>query len=138
MLESGFQSKLKSEGDFICYFSCLIHIAEIETGFSFEPWTVLELCAMRGYILYNFKDYSDFDNFTVQEPAKILELLTNKKWIYRKELDPKYKAKKGEYDIRRWVKGNNNHFNLPDWDSLQKSVCATEGKIESHRIFKLA
>jgi hypothetical protein len=137
VLEQGFQTKLKSAGDYSCYFSTLIHIAELVTGFSFDLWTVLELCVQRGYVIYNFDNFSDFDNFTVQKPAQILELLTNKKWSFKKITGSKYKALKNEYVIRRFVLNQNNHFNMEDWDSLQNSKCAKEGKIESFRVFSM-
>lgn len=99
---------------------------------------MLEDCINRGYIYFDFDNYSNIDNFFVKQPHKILEMLTHKKWSVRKE-SKDYKPKDNEYVIEFWSRnGIDGHFarTLKGFNSLQNSQNVKSGKITSYRIFK--
>lgn len=134
-----------SIGKYSCYFDCLVRIAEMELKkrgleVQYDHNTVVQLCALhkkdgKQYITFNWDDYSDTDNFNVNYAAEILNLLTGLKWGYMRKDSADYKPKPNEYDIRRWNNNGQHHFNMDDYDPLQKSLTVKNGKIDGHRVF---
>ena len=138
MIKEKIQSFLKSAGEYACYALCLIKTAEQETGEHIDIVVALESGIERGFIKFNWDDYSDPDNFYLEYADKFLSMLTETVWKLR-HLDGEYKPKGNEKVIYRWERktsgGRISHFRLPEWDSLEKSKTVAEGKIVSTRLF---
>ena len=135
-MKNGIQSLFLSLGNESCFFLQLLNIAEKETGMPLDVQTSAWLCSIKNYIYINWTNLLDEKNFLVKEHAKILELLTGKKWSYVKE-SPNKKKKKNEYIIDEWQNGSSIHFDSKDFHSLQVSNTVQNGKIVSRRVFKV-
>lgn len=134
-----FQSFCKSIGKYGCYLLCLIHVAERELNTSFNKIEVITRCIEKGYVVFNYSNYDDVDNFFVKEPAKILNMLTGKCWEVRWE-GAKYKALENEYAIENWSKtSKTGHFCITKlgFNSLQSSENVRLGKIINYRVCKV-
>lgn len=96
-----------------------------------------------GWIDFNFKDYSDSNNFFVNSPDEFMSyLIGHKCTVSKAERD--YKALPGEIEIDFWAKTEENgkkgigHFETPDDKGvLQNSKTVQTGFIYSKRIFKI-
>ena len=142
-----FQSFCKAIGDNACYFLDLIHIAEVYTGHSYDPFTCTVIASAHNStfdtsvkcIDFNWNNLKDTNNFFCEDPDEILYLLTGKQWTHTRIDSSTYKAKKGDYIIRLWAKGSNKtgHFNCEDYDSYQDSDNVKNGKIIGYRVFRV-
>lgn len=135
------QSFYLAAGNYGCYALQLVNLAREYTGEPLDDTTALLMGIHAAYITFNFADYTNGDNFYVQNPTGFLKLLTGKKWVVRKE-DGDYKLKKGEYAINFWAKTAANaekgvgHFDTETYHTLQNSQTIAKGKIYSKRVFK--
>ena len=131
------QSFYASMGSESCYLFCILDIAEEFNGVEFNDMDKLEMITesiSRGYVYFNFSDYTDKDNFFVEHPCEILEMITGVKFRVSKER-PDYIKKDGDYIIERWTYGNKAHFIRDGFNSLQSSSVVNNGKVESLRVF---
>jgi len=98
----------------------------------------LESAIEKGYIYFNFDNYSDDNNFYIERPDKFLSHLTGVIWIIRHD-KADYKPKENEKIVQRWERKTMgktiSHFRLPEWDSLEDSQTVKFGKIASVRVF---
>lgn len=93
----------------------------------------------KGYMSFDFKNYSNPDNFYVVNPSAILDIMTNKKWVVEKR-PADYKPGPDEYAIEFWsIDGKTGHFARlnHNFNSLQKSRNVEKGKIVSYRICRV-
>ena len=132
-----FQTFCKSLGNYACYLFCIINIAEeyLKKSFSYdELFDIIEKSFSQGYVRFNFDDYNDINNFYVNEPCKILYMITGKSWKVKKTYD----TPKEKYYIECWsaVEGV-CHFarTYVGYNSLQHSNSVENGKIISYRVF---
>lgn len=127
-----------SAGNNGCYLFCLFSVAEEVLHNKIDILQAIEDVIDRKYVYFNKKDYRDANNFYVQNPSKILEYLTNMKWLVTKE-KPDYKIKSNEFAIERWTKNGLGHFArvAKGFNSLQHSNCVETGEIESLRVCKV-
>lgn len=97
------------------------------------------LSIKKGFIDFNFSNYSDDNNFFIRYPAMILELITGKKWRVVK-VDSSYRIAPDEFAIECWSKddGKSCHFcrTKKGFNSLENSQSVKKGKIISYRICK--
>lgn len=121
---------------------CLIKIAFIYLKKKYAPSEVIDLVIKsinKGYVRFNWKYYADDKNFYVNEPTKILEMITGKKWSVVKSYDVDYKPKDGEFIVSWYtIDDENGHFDIPQYNfhNYQFSKTVQEGHIGSIRIFK--
>lgn len=132
-----FQSFCESIGNFACYALCIIDIAKKINKCEIDEIQALKAGINKGFIKFNFDDYSDNDNFYVINPDKFLQLLTNKLFTVTKE-NSDYKIKENEYAVEFWSRNSFGHFArvYDNFNSLQKSNCVNCGEIKSYRIFR--
>lgn len=137
------QSFFRDAGDYSCYLSCLIRMAEDING---ERMTLGDIGRAfdkifdSGCATYTDRNPLD-DNFYVRNPERILFILTGKRYSVRIE-DRNYKTKNGETAIDFKVLSESNgkkgigHFMYGEYDPLGESRHARNGYIYSKRIFK--
>lgn len=133
------QSFCKSIGDNGCYLFCLFNIAEQVTGKHFDIFEKSEYFIDRGWIKFNWKNYSDDDNFFVLNPVKILQNLTGLTWSVRKEGET-YKPVKDDFYVEFWsINGKSGHFArlMNNFNSLQFSKNVEYGEVKSFRVFNI-
>lgn len=130
------QSYYLSLGEESCFFLQLLNIAEQEIGCNLDPLSIAIICKHKNFIYLNLDNLKDKKNFLIYEHAKILELLTGKKWQYEKAAKT-YKAKKNEYVINEYQNGSNTHFDSDNFHSLQDSITIKNGKIVTKRVFRI-
>lgn len=137
MVENNFQSLCLSMGNNACYFMCVINIAEEYTHKKYDVFTILAIANAHKVIDFDYDNLSSSNNFYMEDAAKLLYILTGKKWTVRKE-PSYYKPKKQDYIVQHWTKGyGDGHFNRPNFDSCQNSQTVKIGKIDSYRIFNV-
>ena len=138
MIKEKIQSFMQSAGEYGCYALSIIKLAEMENGEHIDVIVALESGIEKGYIRFNYKNYSDPDNFYIEDAAKFLTLLTESVWLL-KHIPGYVRPKDAERVIYRWErktsKGVISHFRLDDWDSLESSLTVTTGKVASSRVF---
>lgn len=143
-MREGIQTFLAEAGEAACYALCIIEIAERATGLKMEPSKALYLGVDEKYIIYNFENKEDNNNFYVKDPAGFLSRLTGQKWTveYIPSEYPTGKTFDGlpEYIVERWERNKTGqtigHFRLFDWDSLTDSQTVKYGAIASKRRFR--
>ena len=101
-MRDGMQNLAYSLGQAGCYTLCLLDVAEEYTGKPIDIIAAITEAIQRGYIFYNWENWSDKDNFYVRQPALFLEMLTKKKWLVCKDIAGRDKIKDNEYIIRRY------------------------------------
>lgn len=117
----------------------MIHVAEKYINTSFNKIEVICKCIEKGYVIFNKKNFDDSDNFFVQKPAEILNMLTGREWEVRWE-DANYKPTPYEFAIENWSKTTKTgHFAMikSGFNSLQNSENVRLGKIINYRICKV-
>lgn len=135
------QSFYESLGKHGCYYLLLLHIGA-QKEFTNEELYLLS-CQFHelGWLHFNKKDLSDPDNFFVQSPSNILDVLTERKYTVRKE-SADYIPQKNEIEILFYALNRENadkgigHFRMKDYDTLQNSNTVKKGKVYSKRIIK--
>lgn len=142
------QSFFATAGSESCYALNLIDVArEYIESFGLElignELDYLEHGTVRGFIDFNWKDYSDMQRgFFVKDPCGFLKMITGVDWYGSKEARD-YKPKPGDYIIDFWAKTEENgrkgigHFNRENHDSLQNSQTVKNGFIYSKRVFRV-
>lgn len=113
-----------------------MELAERYTGKKFDLFDVAEHCINSGWVQFNWKNYDDSENFYIVSPTEILNYLTNKKWVVRKQ-PADYVIQKDDYVIAMWAYNNKTHFVMDDYHTTQFSNCTTYGKVDSYRVFNV-
>jgi len=127
-----------------CYFDCITTLASRVNGVPLTAETVgraVDTAVDSGAVKFDWNDYSNPGNFTVADPARLLYLLTGRR--YEVTWQPgNYVAAKDELEVDFWAlsaadgdKGK-GHFCLPDYDPLGESNTRRNGYIHSKRIFR--
>lgn len=136
-----FQSFCLSFGKYGCYVLCILNVAEQFNGKKFNAAEILALVVSairKGYVSFDYQDYSNPDNFFVSNPDKLLSLATGEKWTVEKKA-PSYTRVAGDYVVEQWsADGRIKHFarTADGFNSLQKSNCVSNGKIVGLRVFR--
>ena len=135
------QSFYESLGKYGCYYLLLLHIGAKKELTTEELYLLSCQFHELGWLHFNKKDLSDPDNFFVQSPSNILDVLTERKYTVRKE-SADYIPQKNEIEILFYALNRENadkgigHFRMKDYDTLQNSNTVKKGKVYSKRIIK--
>lgn len=100
-MRKGFQNMCYALGAAGCYALCLVDVAEEQTGRHVDVLDSIERAIDKGYITYDWENWSSAENFYVNYPALFLELMTGKKWEVTKGLAGRVAGER-EYIIRRY------------------------------------
>lgn len=131
------QSLCLALGKWGCYFFCLLDIAREITHKAFDVFESAYFAIKSGFIVFNFDDYTDTNNFFISDPVGILKMLTGYSFEVRIE-SPDYVLKENEFAVEEWSNNGKQHFARvrKGYNSLQSSVCVNEGKVTSLRVFR--
>lgn len=142
-MRSGIQTILAEAGEAACYALSLGKVAEKWVRDNQDPSYEIDACRVvlagidSGAVYYDEDAPDNNNNFLVERPADLLEVLTGVKWLVFKA-DAGYVPQAGEYAIQRWERKKTGatiaHFRLRDWDPLRDSLTVRLGAIVSQRI----
>lgn len=119
-----------SEG---CYFLSLIYIAEKITGRTVDVIGCYEDCLKRGYIK---------EDCFINDPARIIKLVTGKTCTFHRVDGEHYEAKANEHVIALWERPGYKHFvvmgeDKVEYDPLGESQTVKRGRITGYRVIRL-
>lgn len=138
MISEKIQSFMESAGKYACYALSIIKIAEEDIGEHIDVIVALKSGIEKGYIGFNYDNYSDPDNFYILDPARFLSMLTGDVWAL-KHVPQRHEPSANEKVVYRWERktsaGVISHFRLKEWDSLENSLTVKSGQIVSSRVF---
>lgn len=138
------QSFCKSAWDYGCYADCIIKLASEISGFPFNCQNLgkgYDIGLDAGLIDFNQNDYSDKNNFYVNDAGKFLSKLIGKPVTCRHEA-ANYIPKSNEFCIDFYAKSITDgqrgigHF-VYITDPIQNSRTVAEGFVYSKRIFTI-
>lgn len=134
------QSFYESLGKYGCYYLLLLQIGQRELTAN-DLFFLSCQFHENNFLHFNKNNLADTENFFVKNPAKILEVLTGKKYTVRKE-PATYEPKENETEILFYALNQKNadkgigHFRMKEYDTLQNSNTVKKGKVYSKRIIK--
>lgn len=142
-MRSGIQTILSEAGEAACYALTLGKVAEKWIRENRDPDFVQDACLVvlagidSGAVYYDEDAPDNNNNFFVEDPSKLLRILTGVNWeVFKAE--PGYVPKPGEFAIQRWERTKTGavlgHFRLRDWDPVRDSATVRLGAIVSQRI----
>lgn len=137
MLKGNEQQFYLQLGRYGCYFLCLVHIAEKYTDSSIDVYNAAMIAKDNGAILLSL-DFDDADDFFINDPEKILALLTGTRPKVRhsssKEAAVQCAEKEKGFVITKYIRGNVTHFDMETFHPLYSSYTKKYGEIEGYRL----
>lgn len=149
-LVDGIQNFYLEVGEAACFAFCLLDVGK-EFNEKNQPYkkfdvteTLYNACSdtsVSSIIYYNKNNGNDNNNFFVQDPAKLLQEVTGRKWDVRKVYDLSYKPAPGEYIIMYYEREKTGsvigHFDRDNFHPWKDSATVKYGKLKSIRVCKV-
>mgnify|MGYP002625811352 CR=1 FL=1 len=125
----GAQSLLKKVGEEGCYVLCLLSIAEEVTGKPIDLISALHIL---------IKDRCVEEDMYVLDAEKALYILTGRR-AHREIRKDLGKMKDNEYTVAKYYNKRTGltHFKRRGYDTLTRSVTATEGELQFYYVFEI-